>query len=349
MRAAVYVEPGVVEIQERPLPDPGPGEALVRVLWCGFCGTDVHGCMHGIFPPGLVIGHEYVGEVVSVEGSEGDVGPEDQVVGDSVLGCGSCSFCRQGLPNLCAEGRILGLNEDGAMAEYACVPLRSLHRVPAGLPPEVAALTEPVSVAVHALAAGELRPGDPCLVMGAGPIGLLVQQLVRLVGARPVLVVEPRPDRAALARETGADLVLDPTRTNLSAAVMGVAERGVPVVFECSGSPVALRGAPALCRPGGRVVVVGMCPEPVEIDFLALMNTEVEIRPVYCNAKDEFARALGLLAGGHLDAVPLISDRVGLGEAPQILAALASGGGPAGKVLVNCQPVNGARQAIPQG
>ncbi|MDI6822910.1 MAG: zinc-binding dehydrogenase [Bacillota bacterium] len=332
MRAAVYVEPGVVEIQERPLPEPGPGEALVRVLWCGICGTDVHGCGRGIFPPGLVIGHEYVGEVVSAEGEAVD--PGDLVVGDSVLGCGTCSFCRQGRPNLCKEGRVLGVNEDGAMAEYARVPLRSLYRVPVGLPPEVAAFTEPVSVAVHALAAGELVPGDPCLVMGAGPIGLLVQQLARLAGAAPVLVVEPRPDRAALARETGADLVLDPTRTNLSAAVMGVAGQGVPVVFECSGSPAALAGAPALCRPGGRVVVVGMCPEPVEIDFLALMNTEVEIRPVYCNAKDEFARALGLLAGGRLDLVPLLSDRLPLDRVPEVLAALGAGSGPPGKVLV---------------
>lgn len=332
MRAAVYVEPGVVEIQERPLPEPGPGEALVRVLWCGICGTDVHGCGRGIFPPGLVIGHEYVAEVVSV-GGEG-VAPGDLVVGDSVLGCGTCPFCRRGRPNLCTEGRILGVNEDGAMAEYARVPLRSLYRVPAGMPPEVAAFTEPASVAVHALAAGELVPGDPCLVMGAGPIGLLVQQLARLAGAAPVLVVEPRPDRAALARETGADLVLDPTRTNLSAAVMGVAGQGVPVVFECSGSPAALAGAPALCRPGGRVVVVGMCPEPVEIDFLALMNTEVEIRPVYCNARDEFARALGLLAGGRLDVVPLLSDRLALDRAPEVLAALGAGSGPPGKVLV---------------
>lgn len=244
----MYVEPGVVEIQERPVPEPGPGEALVRVLWCGICGTDVHGCRRGIFPPGLVIGHEYVAEVVSA-GAEG-AAPGDLVVGESVLGCGTCPFCRRGRPNLCTEGRILGVNEDGAMAEYARVPLRSLYRVPAGVPPEVAAFTEPVSVALHALAACELFPGDPCLVMGAGPIGLLVQQMARLAGAGPVLVVEPRPDRAALARETGADLVVDPTRTNLSAAVMGVTGQGVPVVFECSGSPAALAAAPALPAGG---------------------------------------------------------------------------------------------------
>lgn len=338
MRAAVYVEPGVVEIQERPLPEPGAGQALVKVLWCGICGTDVHGCSRGIFPPGLVIGHEFVGEVAALGPPEADgrreIGPGDLVVGDSVLGCGACSCCRRGHPNLCVEGRILGVNEDGALAEYACVPVRSLYRVPAGLAPEVAALTEPLSVAVHALAAAELRPGDPCVVLGAGPIGLLVAQVARLAGASPLVVAEPRADRAELAREMGAETVVDPRRVNISSAVTAATGGGAAVVFECSGAPAALAGAPALCRPGGRVVVVGMCPDPVEVDFLGLMNTEVQIRPVYCNAGDEFARALGLLGSGRVAAVPLISARASLDRVPEILAALRAGRGPAGKVLI---------------
>ncbi|MBI4730178.1 MAG: alcohol dehydrogenase catalytic domain-containing protein [Acidobacteria bacterium] len=337
MRAVVYLEPGAVEVREVDPPEPGPGEVLVRVAFCGICGTDVLGYRVGLIAPDCVMGHEYSGWVEQVGEDAVGIRPNDLVAGNSVLSCGSCPECRRGAANFCEELRILGVNANGALAELVSVPARSL--VPAReVPPDELALSEPLSIGVRAWRRAGIGPGEACLIAGAGPIGLLVLMIAEMNGAAPVLVAEVRPARAALAARLGADRVIDPSKESLVAAVGRLPGGGVSALVECTGAGSVLEQAPSLVRPGGRIVPVGICHEPVATDYLTLMTSEIEVRPVYLNAPDDFDAAVSLISSRALDVRPLAGLTVGLEQVPQVLDDLANGAGAAGdaaKVLVN--------------
>lgn len=319
MKAAVFNGPGEISIEERPLPRPGPGEAVVRVEYCGICGSDIHAFRTGMYPPGLVIGHEFAGVVTEVGDPAAGCGAGalpvtgTRVTGNSVLGCGVCPQCTTGRANLCDGGLVLGVTVDGAMAEYAVAPLTSLVELPEGLSLRLAALAEPYSIAVHAVRLSGLVPGDAVVVQGAGPIGLCVAQVARIAGATRVIVTETRPSRAAVAARLGADQVIDPSTVNPFSRVDELTGgRGADVAFECVGIPETVQQAGGLVRKGGTVVLAGIADLPVEMDFLGLINREVRIVTAFCNAADDFARAVRLLAGGAVAAEPLITREIPL-------------------------------------
>ena len=249
MKAAIFRGAGQIEVADVPVPEPGPGEALVQVHYCGICGSDLEAYQTGMYEPGIVIGHEFSGEIVGLGEDVTDWAVGDRVAADNVLPCGHCAFCRQGRPWLCQAMHSPGITLDGGMAEYVRLPVQVLHRLPPQVNNREAALVEPLTIALHGVLSSALRLGDLALVLGAGPIGLLTLQCSLLAGARQVVVAEFNPRRADLARQLGAAAVLDPTKDN-PAVVLGTWGDGLgpQVVFVCTPAPAAYQDALNLVR-----------------------------------------------------------------------------------------------------
>jgi 2-desacetyl-2-hydroxyethyl bacteriochlorophyllide A dehydrogenase len=321
MSAAVYKKPGVVEVENRPVPRPGPGQVLVEVDHCGICGSDIHMLLEGWGNnPGLIAGHEYSGTIAAVgEGvTRWQVGEE--VVGGPSPKCGTCRRCLEGKPSQC-ENRQGSMAEhpDGAFARYILVREAALVRMPEGLSPREAALAEPLAVALHGITRSGVEKGDTVMVMGAGPIGALSVAALKAMGIGPITVVEPAEARRQLARDLGAEEVLDPAE--LEVFPMWEPERlsdhAVHAVLECSGKKAAMEAGFHQLRRGGILVLVGAGMEPPSFYDLG-----------------GFERALDLLSSGQMPNHLLIEPgEVTLDQISGALVDLATGKA-AGKVMV---------------
>ncbi|HEY75343.1 MAG TPA: galactitol-1-phosphate 5-dehydrogenase [Thermoflexia bacterium] len=336
MKAAVFRGIGQIEVADVPVPQPEAGEVLIRVGYCGICGSDVEAVHTGMYEPGLVIGHEFAGVVAEVgPGVEGwQVG--DRVVVNDAIPCGACGPCREGWLDGCEGLTMVGVTHDGGMAEYVRVVARGLHRLPEGITLRQGALVEPLAVALHGVRRSRLRPGDQVLVMGAGPIGLLTLQCALLAGARTVVVTEIDPTRAALAERLGAAAVLDPARENVGVALRRlIGGQGPDVIYICTGAPAPYRDAVSLVRKGGQVFLLGLCVEPVEADFLSVVLSELCIEGSLAG-RAEFPAAIDFIAQGRVDVESLISHEISLDEVvSQGFERLSTPGSKAVKILVH--------------
>ncbi|AHY46356.1 Threonine dehydrogenase and related Zn-dependent dehydrogenase [Rubrobacter radiotolerans] len=317
MRAFVKfgTQAGEAGVREIAPPEPGPGEALLRVAACGICGSDVHAFnadpgFEWVKPP-ITLGHEFSGTVESVGSDVSGVEPGDRVVAVAIQGCGLCDLCAEGSTQLCAERVALGLSRDGGMAGYTSVPAKGLVPVPEDLDLKTAALGEPLAVAGRAVGVrGEVREGQSVVVSGPGPIGVMCAMLARSRRAE-VLLTGVGPDTEA--RLPAAERAGIPT-ANLSDAPLEdhlrrrFGERGPEVWIESSGSVRALDSAIKAVRPGGRVVVVGLYAQ--KMAFFPTDSVRREIGLVFsysCNLAD-YTAALGALASGDLDPAPMLSE-----------------------------------------
>lgn len=309
MTAAVFGGPGVIELEDRPVPAPGPGEVLVEVSHCGVCGSDLHLALDGWARPGSIGGHEFTGHIVAVgEGVEG------WTAGLAVLGgpeprCGRCRWCRTGRPSLCEDRDTPGKSDhQGAFARYVRVDARQLVRVPDGLALRVAALAEPLAVALHAISAGRIATHDRVMINGLGPIGQLVLATLVARGHGDVAVVEPLPRRQRLAEALGAGRVLEPSALPLFsiAEPERLAPGAVDVVVECSGRRAAMEAGLCQLARGGRLILVGAGIEPPSFDPNRILLNELVITGAFNYDHDGFERALELLASGALPVDRLI-------------------------------------------
>ena len=334
MKAIVFREPGRFVIEERPEPEVGPQDILVKVDACGVCGTDLHifkGEHFVEFP--VIPGHEYAGEVVDAGSEVVHLAPGDRVAVDPNITCGVCRFCRRGQIHFCENLTALGVNMDGGFAEYSLVPVKQAYPLPPELPTETAALVEPVACCAHGIDLAEIAVGDDVLVMGAGPIGLIIAQLARLAGARRVIVSEPHERRRALALELGAEAAIDPMNQDAREEVLKATDVGADVVIECVGLAETAEQAVGLARRGGTVLLFGVTnPEAVaRIKPYDVFLRELTIRGSFINPFTH-SRAIGLLAAGKLRVAPLISHRLPLSD---FGAALSLAGTPeAAKILI---------------
>jgi (R,R)-butanediol dehydrogenase/meso-butanediol dehydrogenase/diacetyl reductase len=299
---------------------PGPGEALVEVACAGICGSDVAEYRDGphVIPVGrphaltgraapVTLGHEYSGRVVALGVGVTRVAAGDRVCGDSCLRCNTCRWCLRGEYNICRVGGSVGLHRDGAFARYLTVPEYALVELPAGVSDQAGALVEPLAVGLHAVTQGRLEPGDTAVVVGAGMIGIAALLMARALGAAEVLLVEPRPDRAALALELGAARLLP---SDLAAARREVR---ADVVFECSGRPEAVPGALELVRRGGRLVLAGIGHAPATLDLSRVVYFERELIGAL-GYRFDLERVVALLAAGRLDVSRLLGDPIALAD-----------------------------------
>jgi 2-desacetyl-2-hydroxyethyl bacteriochlorophyllide A dehydrogenase len=315
LKAAVINGPGEIKVIDKPIPRPGRGEVLVKVKYCGICGTDLHAFSTGFFPPGVTIGHEFSGVVAGAGQGCEDWSAGERVTGNNNTPCGSCATCLEGNDNLCPEMRRLGIADNGALAEYLVVPAVSLYRLPDSAPLDAAALAEPVSVALHAVYLSGCRPEQKVLVIGAGTIGLIVLTLLKQRGLKEIAVVEPNQKRAAIAAAMGAAMVIDPRAGRLNSEVDRFSSgRGANLVFECAGIPETISDACSLAGAKGSVIALGICHQPVEISFLSLVTREISIIPAFSKKAAEFKEAVDLIAGARIDLSPLISQVISLDD-----------------------------------
>ena len=303
MRAVVYRKHTGLRREDRPVPALRTGEGLIRVRLAGICGTDLHLAegKRQDAPESLIPGHEFMGVVTEVAdpADRGLVGR--RVVAEPIISCGQCPTCRRGHPHVCERLRVRGVHVDGVFAEYAAVAVDRIHPVADTLTDRAAVVTEPLAVAVHVVRRARPQVGDQVMVVGAGPIGLLVAQVARLAGAGRVVVVEVSPGRLAMAAHLGFE-TLDARDPALQDAGLGM-----DVVFEVSGSVLGIARAVRALRPRGTLLVVGFFPEPPPVLLAQVLLKELEIRGSRVYASGDFPAALGLLERGAVQVEPLIS------------------------------------------
>jgi (R,R)-butanediol dehydrogenase / meso-butanediol dehydrogenase / diacetyl reductase len=308
-------------IEPRELAEAGAGQVGVDVGWVGLCGTDLH-IVEGDHPRArfpLVLGHELVGHALG--------GPlaGRAVVVDPLIACGACSACQLGERHVCANLRLLGIDRDGGLSGRVDVDPDRLHAVPDGLDPAVAALAEPLAVAVHAARRARVAAGDKVVIMGAGPIGLLLAFAARQAGATMILIAEPAPTRRAFAQAAGFDTLdaLDPL-DDLERRTSGWL---ADVVFDAAAAPAVAALLPRLVRPAGRISLVGTYGRPVEFDLQAVLFRELNLIGNRVYQPGDIDAALAMLAADPASFRPMISDVVSLDEAPAAFARLRTGQG----------------------
>jgi L-iditol 2-dehydrogenase len=320
MRASVLRGIRDVAVEERPVPGPGPDEVLVEVTAVGVCGSDVHYYEHGrigefVVRSPLVLGHEAGGRIVAA-GS--DVPAErigQRVSVEPGVPCRRCECCRSGRYNLCPEVRFFATPPvDGAFCEYVAVPADFAHPVPDALSDDAAALLEPLSVAVWAGRKAGVGVGSHVLVAGAGPVGLLVTQVARALGAAEVVVSDVDAGRRELAAELGASAVLDP-------AAGDPVEQGVEVdaFIDCSGAPAAVRAGFRAVRRAGAVVLVGMGADELPVPVSLVQNRELEVTGTFRYA-NTWPAAIALAGSGAVRLDRLVTGHVDLEHAEDALA-----------------------------
>lgn len=338
MRAIVLTGNGEVDVVDRDPPAPAPAEVLIRVSLCGVCGTDRHLLdgthPHARFP--LVPGHEFVGEVVDTGDGVVELRAGDRVVVDPAIRCDRCEMCRNGRPNLCARKGGYGIGYDGGLAELTAVRERYCHLLPPGMPDRVAVLAEPLACAVHAVEVAAPRIGDDVLILGAGPLGLLVASVLKHDGANHISMVDINPERAAVA----AGVSSLPVVTSLDD--LGE-DRSWDMVFEATGSAIAVEQGFERVARGGRLIAMGVAPE-LATASIALADLVVGERAILgsFSITHTMSRAVTLLAGPLGDLGSLVTDMVPLEDFAGAIEALGTADGI--KTVVAVGEGDGARR-----
>lgn len=335
MRAVIFESPQSVRLGERPAPRPrGEGDTLIRVIACGLCGSDLRVMTHPVqmpCDPDTVLGHEIVGRVERPAAGS-PLASGDVVVVAPNIPCRTCESCRRGLINLCDDFVHIGSQVDGGLAEELWVPTEFLHAVPAGLDPYVAALAEPLACVLNGSTRAGWNVGEPVVVLGGGPIGLIFLTLAKMAGASPVIVSEPQGSRRRLALEMGADHAVDPTGTDGGEQILTLlGGRGAPVVIDALGT--LLEDALHIVSTGGKVFVFGVNHAArITVTPTLIVDKEVSIHGIYI-AKGTFPLALQILAQNQELFGKIISDRIPIEEWERARDLLLSGR-TAGKILI---------------
>jgi len=331
MRALLLSEYRQLAIADVPTPEPGGDEVLVRVAACGICGSDVHGYdgASGRRIPPIVMGHEAAGVIAALGSGVREVQEGDRVTFDSTVYCGACPNCLRGDINLCDRRQVLGVScgdyrRNGAFADFVAVPARTLYRLPRGLSFSEAALLEAVSVALHAIALVPLEAESAALVVGAGTIGLLVQQALRAAGCARVFVTDPDRSRRDLSQSLGATAVLA-SGADLVPEILELTKGvGVDVAVEAVGVNQSVSAAIHATRKGGSVVLVGNVSPEVSIPLQVVVSRQIRLQGS-CASAGEYPRAIELVSSGKIKVKPLITAVAPLEEGPQWFERLHAG------------------------
>ena len=326
-RRRVFVSaPDVVEVVTEAVPALGPGDALVKMLVSGVCGSDKAGAHgeHAFLKPPYYPGHEVVGVVVTVADGVDEVGPGDRVTVEPTLVCGHCKPCRNRAENLCENLEFFGCGyREGGMAEVFSVPARRLHKVPKAFSDYQAALIEPLATPVHAVRlAGDLS-GRAVVVQGSGTIGLLTLVAARAAGAAKILSTDPLPAKRDLALVLGADAVVDASAPDLVERARAELGESADVVFDCVANQSTVEAGIRMALKGGRVVVVGGARRPVTIDLPVLQEYQVRLQGSATYVWEDFDRAIEILA--DLDADRFVTATFPIDQAAEAFAAISSG------------------------
>jgi (R,R)-butanediol dehydrogenase/meso-butanediol dehydrogenase/diacetyl reductase len=352
MKAAVFHAAHDIRVEDVAEPaGPGSHEVLLRPLWCGICGTDLHEFAMGPIvipaePHALngsqlpqILGHEFSGEVLEVGSEVRHVSAGQRVSVMPLLYCGECYYCRRGLNHLCQSMACVGLSDAwGGIAERAIVPARNVSVLPDEVSDLQGALVEPGAVAAYGVDVAQVRPGDTVLVTGAGPIGALASLYAAANGAR-VVISEPNPTRAALARSLDVGEVVDPSQVDVVAWVKEQTDGiGVDAVIECSGNERALQAALSAVRSAGRISQTGLHTGPASIDPMVLSEHDVTLAGTWCYPVSDWPRIIGLISSGRYPVEKVVTAQIAMNDVvPAGFETLLDPSGDQVKVLVQAQ------------
>jgi len=339
MRALVKsrAEPGLW-LEDVPEPEHGINDVLIRVRRTGICGTDVHierwdAWAQRTIPVPLVIGHEFVGEVVAVGSNVSDFHPGDLVSGEGHVVCGRCRNCMAGRRHLCAHSQGVGVTRPGAFAELIALPMTNIWHHWPGVDEDVAAIFDPFGNAVHTALSFPVL-GEDVLITGAGPIGCMAAAVVRHAGARHVVVSDPNPYRRELAAGMGASLTVDPGARGLDEVQreLGMTE-GFDVGLEMSGSSAAVHQLLANMSHGGRIALLGIPTEEIAIDWTQVVFNMLTLRGIYGREMYETWYQMTVMLQSGLDITPVITHRMPYTDFAEGFAI--AGSGQSGKVVLD--------------
>ncbi len=329
MLVAVLYGPGDLRLEERPVPEPGPGEVVARVKAATTCGTDVkmftRPYVSSVIKLPSPFGHEWAGEVVAVGPGVEGWEPGDRIRAGNSAPCLTCRFCRRGQQNLCEDRLWLW----GAFAEYIKVPAHMLkvnaQKVPEGLSYEEAAVAEPLACVLHGAKAAGIKPGDVVAIIGSGPIGILHAQVAKRMGAVEVIICDLIEERLKVALSVGADLAVNAREEDPTEVVRAESDGlGADVVIEAVGLPSTWEKAFELVRRGGTVLEFGGCPPGTSISVSTelLHYGELRVLGSFHATPREFEVALSMIASGAIKVKPLITSRRHLAEIHDVLRGL---------------------------
>jgi threonine 3-dehydrogenase len=327
------------DVRQMPVPQIGPDDVLVKVKVASVCGTDLHiynwdqWAQNRIKPP-LIPGHEFCGHVVAVGKNVTAVKEGDFVSAEMHVACGKCLQCRTGEAHICQNVKIIGVDADGAFAEYVVIPESNIWKLDPAIPMEYASILDPLGNAVHTVLAGEIA-AKTVAVTGCGPIGLFSIAVARAVGATSVFAIEVNEHRAKIARAMNADYVLNPAKENVNAIVKEkTGGLGVDVVLEMAGHPDSIRTAFDIVRRGGRISLLGLTSKPIPVNFSediifkGITVQGINGRRMY----QTWYQMTALLKNGKLDLHPVITDRIPMKDFSKAMERLKTG--EASKILV---------------
>jgi threonine 3-dehydrogenase len=331
-------KPGV-EIRDVAVPEIGLTDVLVKVKVASICGTDLHiynwdRWAQGRIKPPLIPGHEFCGEVVAVGKEVTSVKEGDFVSAEMHVACGKCLQCRTGEAHICQFVKIIGVDADGAFAEYVRIPESNIWKLDPAIPIEYASILDPLGNAVHTVLAGEIA-AKTVAITGCGPIGLFAIAVARAVGAAQVIAIEVNEHRRRIAKAMKADLVLDPTKDDVRQIVAErTAGAGVDVVLEMAGHPSAIRTAFDIIRRGGRMSLLGLTSKPISLNFSEdIIFKGITIQGI--NGRRMYQtwyQMTALLKAGKLELHPVITDRMAMADFSKGMERLTTG--EASKILL---------------
>ena len=339
MRAIAKLRPGPgLDLIEVPVPRPGINDVLIKIKKTSICGTDVHiynwdaWAQQTIKPP-MVIGHEFVGEIVEAGGNVQGFQRGDLVDGEGHIVCGQCRNCLAGRRHLCKDTKGVGVNRDGAFAEYLCIPASNAVHVDPAIPLDVLSCFDPLGNATHTTLQWDLV-GEDVLITGAGPIGCMATAIAKKSGARKIVVTDVNPVRLALAQRMGATRVVDVSRENLHDVQREIGmKEGFDVGLEMSGSPKALNDMIDNMYHGGRIALLGIMPEKAAIDWNKVVFNMLTIRGIYGREMYETWYKMTALIQSGLDITPVITHRFPFTEFQEGFRLMRSG--QSGKIILD--------------
>lgn len=320
--AVVLRRPGEIAVERRDVGAPGPGEVVVAPSVVGICGSDLHLYREGkigdsVLGGPLVLGHEAAGRIVAVGEGVTGLRPGDRVVVEPGIACGQCRHCWSGRYNLCTNVRFLGIPPtDGLMAGQARVPARWVFPLPETLGDAEGAMIEPFAVGLQAVEEAGVRPGQSVVILGAGPIGLMILQAARARGAGPIISIDLAPKSLEIAQQLGADVTLNPRETDVVAEVKArTGGEGADVVLEAVGAAATIRQTLDLVRRGGVVTLVGIASDTaIPLNTNAIVRRGVQVRSSFRYAH-QYPVALALASSGKVDLKTPITHRFPLQQA----------------------------------
>jgi (R,R)-butanediol dehydrogenase/meso-butanediol dehydrogenase/diacetyl reductase len=328
MKALRWYAKGDMRLDDVPEPSPGPGQAKIKVHWTGICGSDVHEYDYGpVFvctEPNpttgrmapITLGHEFAGDVVELGDGVTNVEVGDRVVAEPIWACGNCYYCNRNMPHQCSKAAYTGFHADGSFAEYLIAPARTLFKLPHSISYEIATLTEPLAIGLHAIRRSGLQVGDTVAIVGAGTIGLSTLLGAKASGASKIYVLEVSKARGKRALSMGATAVINPKDVEPVERVKELTGGlGVDIAFDCAGVSVSGPLAVALARKVGTAVIVGMSPKPSpDFNFMTLQLTEKTVLGSIAY-QGETQTAIDLIADGRVEPSGLITAKVTLEDA----------------------------------